>query len=295
MKSRFFHKWERTPEARAVSAATRELVRAILNIAGESHHRYTTDERRCVAVVWAGQRKVADRLGLSVHGVKQRMRAATRAGLIARTRRAYGRSSLTVLELVLPEPTPESVPNAGQSDCSGSRRETELCPTVGQSSVPESDRVQHDISHSAVGESAAADSYDHHTDSSVKGLSPSNGSNRTTTATNEPTLTQKGNVRNALIRLGVTPNAAVEWQRDTDHNILASIVVVAATIKKLRPKSAQAKDPKAMGAWIGSILFKGKKFDAWIRNELEGTSETVNTAIAYLDGAYMIAEEEYPD
>lgn len=292
MKSRFFHKWERTPEARAVSAATRELVRAILNIAGESHHRYTTDERRCVAVVWAGQRKVADRLGLSVHGVKQRMRAATRAGLIARTRRAYGRSSLTVLELVLPEPTPESVPNAGQSDCSGSRRETELCPTVGQSSVPESDRVQHDISDSAVVKSAAADSYHHHTDSSVAGLSPSNGSNRTTTATNEPTLTQKSNVRNALIRLGVSANAAVMMQRDHDHRILAAIVVVMRAIKSQRPKSEQAKNPNAMGAWIGSIMFQGKPLDAWVRHDLDG-DDRLDKALEVLDGACMIAEQEY--
>jgi hypothetical protein len=50
-----------------------------------------------------------------------------------------------------------------------------------------------------------------------------------------------------------------------------------------------------MGAWIGSILFKGKKFDAWIRNELEGISGNVETALIHLDDAGMIEEQEYPD
>lgn len=296
MKTRFFHKWERTPEARAVSAATRELVRAILNIAGQAHHRYTTDERRCVAVVWAGQRKVAERLGLSVHGVKQRMRVATRAGLIARTRRAYGRSSLTVLELVLPVPTPESVPNAGQSDGTGFQRETESDPTVGQSSIPESDRVQRDISHAAVGKSAAADSYTYHTDESAKGLSPSSGSKDTDTATtDEPTFAQKGKVRKALIQLGVTPNAAVKMQGSTDHRILAAIVTVAALLKEQRSTSSEFfKSKQATGAWIGSLVFKGKPFGAWIRKELEG-DDRADKALDVLDDACMIAEQEYPD
>ena len=108
-------------------------------------------------------------------------------------------------------------------------------------------------------------------------------------------MRQKKRVRECLVELGVSPNAVVRMQAENDHNIVASIVVVAATIKKRRPTSPQAKDPKAMGAWIGSILFKGKKFDAWIRNELEGISGNVETALIHLDDAGMIEEQEYPD
>jgi hypothetical protein len=108
-------------------------------------------------------------------------------------------------------------------------------------------------------------------------------------------MRQKARVRECLVQLGVSPNAAVRMQGENDHTILQAIIVVAATIKKRRPTSPQAKDPQAMGAWIGSILFKGKKFDAWIRNELEGISGNVETALHYLDGAGMIAEQEYPD
>ena len=133
VKSRFFGEWKRTDQAQSVSAPARELIGELLDIAGPGHHRYTADGRQCVAVIWAGQKHIAELLRLTVPGVRSRMRVAARAGLINRMKRPFGRSSLTVVELTLPTVAAapiEEAPNAGQSDCSGSRRALKFHPSV---------------------------------------------------------------------------------------------------------------------------------------------------------------------
>lgn len=131
VKTGFVKEWLRTDQGKALPTSTRELISELLDIAGPECHRYTTDARHCVAVIWAGQKHIADALGLTVAGVRSRMRAAAKAGLINRTKRAYGRSSLTVVELTLPTAAKvltddQKVPNAVQSGRLGSRRALKL-------------------------------------------------------------------------------------------------------------------------------------------------------------------------
>lgn len=299
VKSRFFGEWKRTDQAQSVSAPARELIGELLDIAGPGHHRYTADGRQCVAVIWAGQKHIAELLRLTVPGVRSRMRVAARAGLINRMKRPFGRSSLTVIELTLPSVAAapiEEAPNAGQSDCSGSRRALKFHPSVRGSLNAQCVEVASHLSNAASNRSAETNQSHNHTDESAKGLSPSSGSKDTdTNATNEPTFNQKLQVRNALIDLGVTPTAAPKMQAMMDHRILAAIVTVVTLLKRQRAKSSEFfKSKAATGSWIGSIVFNGQQFGAWIRKDLEGDARG-EKAMDYLDGACMIAEQEYPD
>jgi len=298
VKSRFFGEWKRTDQAQSVSAPARELIRELLDIAGPEHHRYTADGRQCVAVIWAGQKHIAELLRLTVPGVRSRMRVAARAGLISRMKRPFGRSSLTVVELTLPAVAAapiEEAPNTGQSDCSGSRRALKFQPSVRGSLNAQCVEVASHLSNAASNRSAETNQSHHHTDESAKGLSPSSGSKDTdTNATNEPTFDQKSKVRTALIQLGVSPKAAAKMQASTEHRTLVAIVTVVEILRRQRPTADFLKNPGARGAWIGSIVFRGKSFGAWIRNELEGNARA-EAAIEVLDDAGMIDEEEYPD
>lgn len=298
MKTRFVSEWLRTDQAKALSAPTRELIGELLDIAGPGHHRYTTDERQCVAVIWAGQKHIADLLGLTVPGVRSRMRIAARAGLISRMKRPFGRSSLTVVELTLPGVAAapiEEAPNAGQSDCSGSRRALKFQPSVRGSLNAQCVEVASHLSNAASNRSAETNQNNRYTDESAKGLSPSSGSKDTDTdATDEPTFEQKGKVRTALIKLGVSAKAAAKMQASTEHRTLVAIVTVVELVRRQRPTADFLKSPAARGAWIGSIVFKGKSFGAWIRNELEGNARA-EAAMEVLDDAGMIDEQEYPD
>ena len=285
MKYRTVARWNRSHQARTVSAAARELVAKLLDTAGPLDHRYA--DGRMVAVLFKGQRALAEEMGMSVSGIKARMRTLEKAGIIARHRRTQGRNSITVVELLTaPQPLKSQ----------DSPRRTHPCPTVGHTLVPPTDTPLSESSSSGASSSdkSASDTYDR--ESSLSGVrdAAAGGKEGTTKAPATPPqrFTRKG-VRDTLMELGVNPQTLLTMEKNHPGDVLAAVALVVKGFGIVRPN---AKILKNAGAWIGSILLQGKPFDAYVRDvleQLEDRNGNIAWSIEVLDTYGLMADTEY--
>ena len=291
MKHRTVAAWKRGAQARTISAAGRELVEELIDTAGPLDHRYA--DGRVVAVLYVGQRTLADRMGLTVRGVQARMRALVEAGIIARERRAQGRNSFTVVELLTaPEPRKsQDLP-----------RRTYPCATDAHTPVPPSHTPLCESSSSG---SSSSDKIplrrnDYDSESSLSGAhdAAAGGGEKANRTEPPPQRYTASGVRPQLIALGVNPQTLLTMEANHPTDVLAAVVIMVLGMKLARPNAAMLKSEKSTGAWIGSILLKCNSIPAWVRDELEKLDDPKDRfewALNVLDQWGMIAEREYAD
>ena len=280
MKYRTVARWNRSHQARTVSAAARELVAKLLDTAGPLDHRYA--DGRMVAVLYKGQRALAEEMRMSVSGIKARMRTLEKAGIIARHRRAQGRNSITVVEL-LTEPQPlksQDLP-----------RRTHPCPTVGHTLVPPTDTP---LSESSSSESSLSERnpLSHDYDARVLSAVCDAAAGRTATAPPPPGINVQA-VRRMLTTLGVNPQTLLTIEGNHKPETIAAVVQAVALVKRDRPKSKALNNQAATGAMIGGILLKGNQFPAWMREAIENANapaEMINRTLDRLEAADLIAD-----
>jgi hypothetical protein len=98
---KFVKAWMHTPKALSVSAATRDLVWALFEIAAEGRRSVTINGNTMIVVVDSGMEYIERHTGRSEAAIKMRVRVAKKCGLIA-TQRQMGGCGLIVAELCIP-------------------------------------------------------------------------------------------------------------------------------------------------------------------------------------------------
>ena len=98
---KFVTAWMHTPQALAVSAATRDLLWVLFYIAAEGRRSVTINGNTMIIVVDSGYGYIEHHTGLSESAIKRRIRVAKKFSLIA-TERQMGGCGLIVAELFIP-------------------------------------------------------------------------------------------------------------------------------------------------------------------------------------------------
>lgn len=285
MKHQALAAWRKSPQARTVSAAARELVEELVDRSGWDHKRYGPG--LMIAVTYKGQRALAEELRMSVRGVQARMRTLEKAGIIVRYKGIPGRNSLTVLELLTAPPPLKT---------QDSPRGTYPCSTVAHTPVPQRDIPLSQSSSSVTTDAEKSPSGTCDSESSLSGDhdAAAGGKEGTTEAPAAPPqrFTRQG-VREALMGLGVNPQTLLTMEKNHPGDVLAAVALVIKGFRIVRPN---AKILKNAGAWIGSVLLQGKPFDAYVRDELEKLEDrngNIAWSIQVLDTYGLMADTEY--
>lgn len=280
MKHKALMTWRKGAQARTISAAGRELVEELIDTAGKLDHRYA--DGRMVAVLYVGQRTLAERMGLSVRGVQARMRALVDAGIIARQRRTQGRNSITVVELMT---TLEPLKSQDLP------RRTYPCATDAHTHVPQT--------HTPVCESSSSESspsernpLSHDYDARVLSAACDADAGETATAP-PPSPAGIVAVRRAMMVLGVNQQRFPTIEARHKPETIAGVVNAVQIAQKARPTSKSLRDPEYTGELIGGILQKGNQFPAWMREVIENANvkaETIERTLSRLEAAELIAD-----
>ena len=290
MKHKALAAWKRSPQARTVSAAARELVPELVDTAGWDHKRY--GDGLMIAVTYKGQRALAKELGMSVSGIKARMRTLEKAGIIARKKGVPGRNSITVVELRTAPPPLKS---------QDLPRGTHPCPTVGHTPVPQRDTPLSESSSSVTSHSEKSPSGNCDSESSLSGVhdAAAGGKEGTTEApATPPRQFNRRALREALMELGVNRQTLPTLEKKHPEEVLAAVVYAINGFKKARPNAKILKSERSTGAWIGSILLQDKPFAAYVRDELltlDDPRGRIAWAVDVLEMCGMIADTEYAD
>ena len=92
----FYRVWLHTPQARSLSASTREFVWTILAIADPDDRRYSPDRKMCVAAVGYSCTHIATLVGSNYRTIRGRLNKALKLGIVKQI------GKVIVLELSIP-------------------------------------------------------------------------------------------------------------------------------------------------------------------------------------------------